>query len=424
MKVTINGTTYTALKNLSFSPEADMSGDSLPINEFSVQIKTDDSIATYQAAALYDDRDNLWANYWIMAAQKHDDGFVYIKAQTVIALLDKQVKDLNLYVNANFTDLVAECFAYVPANSYTIDSSFSSLKINGYVPEQTARERLQWLCFVAGAYVESAFSDKINIKPIDNTATLIPKEQTYWKPSVNSGDIVTKINVKAFSYVAGTPTPTDDWITDGTPQSYYIQTSTDYSITNNNAPSGTPKNEITIDNVTIVNPDNVSGILTRLAGYYFNSDTVAASVIDNADYVPGQKVVVQVNDEDLKQGFIKSASFAFGLQAKADIELVWTEDVTGGTLIVKSMFNGYCVAKKTYVFPVGHSYSFTNPYIDTMVTGRRYILRPQNASTSGTLSSGTTTIEVPYDLALDYKDSILNIVSVDDVVGGEVTEIG
>ena len=56
----INATNYTAIDNLSFSPEADLINDSLPINEFEARIFTNDVIAFGQWADLYDDQDHLY----------------------------------------------------------------------------------------------------------------------------------------------------------------------------------------------------------------------------------------------------------------------------------------------------------------------------------------------------------------------------
>ena len=72
MYVTIDLTDYSTIRNLSFSPQTDVTGNSLPINEFSVDIVTDDDISFGQYAELYDDLDNLWAKYWINYAERLD----------------------------------------------------------------------------------------------------------------------------------------------------------------------------------------------------------------------------------------------------------------------------------------------------------------------------------------------------------------
>lgn len=428
MYVVIDETEYTEIKGLTFSPEVDLTGNTLPINEFTVDIKTDDSIASWQYAELYDDRDNLWANYWIMKSEKVEKGIVRIVAQSLIAILDKQMMDLDTYNQASFGTLIAGVFAYAPQASYTIDSSFASTKIDGYVPEQSARERLLWLCFAAGAYVKSFFSEKIEILPISITPTLIPLEKTYWKPDVSYSDYVTRIVVKAYSWVQGTPTATDDWITDGTHQNYYIQTATEYALTNTYAPQGAPKNEVRIDNLTLITPDNASQILTRLANYYFNRATVDMSVIDNAEYLPGQKIYGYLGEDEMFQGFIQSEGFSFGLQAKADLHIIGFGAGTGilidsALLLIKGTWNDLIVCSRIYTFPVGYGYEVENAYVDMTLEGKRYILRPTTAKTSGTMTAGTTEVEVEYETALELASGVLYVVSVDELSGNEVVEI-
>lgn len=70
MKIVINSTEYTAFDGLSFSPEADLTNNSLPINEFEARIFTNAYISYGQWAQLKDDNNNLWANYWLRYAER------------------------------------------------------------------------------------------------------------------------------------------------------------------------------------------------------------------------------------------------------------------------------------------------------------------------------------------------------------------
>ena len=70
MKCVIGGNTYTAVDSLGFSPQADLTGNSLPINKFEVRLFTNDVISYGQFAELRDDLDNLWARYWISYAER------------------------------------------------------------------------------------------------------------------------------------------------------------------------------------------------------------------------------------------------------------------------------------------------------------------------------------------------------------------
>ena len=48
MYVKIDQTSYTDLRNLVYSPQTDITGDTIPINEFTVDIVTDDLITAGQ----------------------------------------------------------------------------------------------------------------------------------------------------------------------------------------------------------------------------------------------------------------------------------------------------------------------------------------------------------------------------------------
>ena len=59
---------YHKLRNLSFSPEADLIAQSLPVNQFACDIVTGDDVGMGENAELYDDMDHLFASYWVASA--------------------------------------------------------------------------------------------------------------------------------------------------------------------------------------------------------------------------------------------------------------------------------------------------------------------------------------------------------------------
>lgn len=183
MKIEIGGVIYTRLKSVSFPPSADLMGQSVPIDEFTADIITKDDIGIGRTAELWDDRDKLWAAYWIVYAERIDEQTLRIRAQSMLVLLDRDTLPPTMYNAEPVADVLVECFANTGAAvgvyEYELDSAFASATITGFCPEQTARTRLLWVCFAIGAYVRSSFSGKILIMPIDNTETLIPIDKTY-----------------------------------------------------------------------------------------------------------------------------------------------------------------------------------------------------------------------------------------------------
>jgi hypothetical protein len=278
--------------------------------------------------------------------------------------------------------------------------------------------RLQLVCFVIGAYVKTYFNGRIEILPLDDsTEVLIPLNKTFWKPSISYKDWVTSIKVRSYSYVAGTPSTTDEWVeADGVT---YVQTSQEVSLSNPDVPVTAPPNIISIDDVTIVNSSNVSAILSRLSTNYFNRMETDLSVINNGEYVPGDKVICYGSDDTLVAGYIASADFTFGLQAKSKIKLVPAEIKESANLEIRYMWDDFILRIAVFLLPVGYNYSVENPYIDLYLNNHRYIFRPLDEYATGTVVSGGVVDEEDCDVALDYYQGTVFVISVDEVTSSD-----
>lgn len=426
MYITVNNVDYTEIKNLSFAPQTDIVGDSIPINELLVNIMTDDSISVGQYVYLYDDLDHLWAKYWIIFAERIDKYTVQVKGQSQLKWLERDMMDAVKYTNKSVPALMAELFASVGSGGYTLDASFSSATVTGFCPKQSAKNRLQWVCFCIGAYVKSYFSDKIEILPIDDTVTTIPIEKTYWKPSIVYRDYITAINIVGYTFTQGTPQNTEEWVSDGT--NYYIVAKQNYSLSNPNVPQSVPTNEITFDGVYLVNADNVSDILTHLSTFYFNRVGLEAEVINNCEFEPAQRVEMYTGDLDIATGYIESCDFTFGLQAKSKVKLSPVDVVETTNLIITYLYGSKILGKARYNFPVSYAYTIENPYLDIMYGKNRYVYRPLAESAQGTIVAGTNTDSEAYDVALHlYRESgvleILSVTSVDSETEDESVEV-
>jgi hypothetical protein len=271
-----------------------------------------------------------------------------------------------------------------------------------------------WIAFTIGGYVKTHFNRTIEILPIDNTVTAIPIGDTYWKPSITYNSWVTAIRGHAYSFTLGTPSTTDTYVEDWIGNTYIV-TETAITIQNQNAPEAAPENVVDINGLYLLNSNNISGVLTRLTAWYFNRTEVDFDAINNGQYIPGDKVQVHLDDERIASGFITSATFAFGLQAKATMHLTGVEDVEAGKLKILYKYNGVQIGKKVYSLPVGYTYTITNPYIDKTMNKHRYVFRPLAESITGTMVAGTTTVAQNYAVALDLYKKVLHIISVDGI---------
>ena len=419
MYITIDETDYTTLKNLSFAPSADIIGQSIPINELQVDIVTDDDFGLGEIVELYDDVGLIWAHYYITYVGRVDANTVRIKAQDDIAMLDKITLPAVYHNSILVPDLldatiITEAGGISAPWPYYLDHTFDNAVIHGFFPEQSARERLLWVCFTIGAYVKTCFDNTLDIIALDDTPTIIPLADTYWKPTVNYKDPVTSIRIKEYDFTQGTPGTTDTYVTDGN-GTVYIVTETESVLYNSDAPAGALANEVTIEGVYTVNADNSSTILTRLSDWYFNRTEVDFEAINNRSYLPGDKVIMYADGDKMLSGYIDQASFTFGLQAKARMHLTGGADIIADKLTVTCTWNGVQVDLRTYTLPVGYEYSISNKYIDLNMNGHRYILRPTAAAVTGTMVAGGVSVEQTYAEALDLYDGTLHITNVDEI---------
>lgn len=420
MFVNINNKNYTKLRDLSFDPQADITGAEIVINQFVVTIKTDDVIEIGQEASLYDDKNRIWAKYWITDSDRYDEYSWTIIAKSQVLLLDRRKMPAKMYSGMSASSAIAEVMGSV---SYRVDSSVTGT-ITGFAPEQTARERLQWICFCLGAYVKSFFNDRIEILDVGEDLTVIPLQKTFWKPKISYDDYVSAIKLRLYTYRQGTPETTDKYVTPDD-QTYYIETTQDITIRNPNVPQSVPENVIEFNDVKLVNSGNASEIASRLSTYYFMRMEVDADVINNAEFKPAEKYAVYMNDSTLVEGYMKSASFSFGTQAKSSIKIGQARSIDAVRAVIQYLWDEMLILAQTYFFPKNYGFEVQTEYLEKYIDDHRYVFYPLTDSASGDTGEEGTTITIQNLPALDLCGGILSIINVDDVEQrNEVVEIG
>ena len=424
---------YDGVRVQSFAPQVDLTNDALPANEFVVDIITDDEIPAGQYAELRDDMDGLWAKYWIISAERQSADCVRVTARADIWLLDGVTLPAVMYSAVDVEDVLPAVMVrragagLVTPIDYSLAASLEGTKITGYCPQQSARERLQWLCTVVGAYVKTAFNTEIEILPIDTGAALIPVERTFMEPAptVTMDALVTEIRVTAFTFTEGTPGATDEYIEVG--GTYYIVGRQVISLENNEATSMDPDNPVVIDGLYLINSANASAILSWLAARYFVRAVVDADIIDNAEHVPGDLVTIHTDAQTMYGGHIEAATFAFGVQARASLHVVGATNIPGAALTITYRWDGNDLDVEDYFLPVGYAYSVQTRYIDATINGHRYIFRPTVTEVTGTMTSGGRAVTVTCVVALDLYNGTLHVVNVDGIttqtVGSDVVGV-
>lgn len=418
MYIIINQTTYTKFKNLSYAPQVDLTNNNLPINGFTVDIISDDEILYYNAE-LYDDLGNLFASYPIWKKEHIAANVTRIYARSELQMLDGVTLPEIMYDGDALVDIMDAVMVssvgagLVTTIDYTLDSTLEAVTLTGYCPEQTARERLQWICNAVGAYVKTFFNTEPEILPIDDTATLIPLNKTFMRPAVNIGDYVSAVRVTAYTFTEGQQTESEI-LGDNTSYPFplpWIATETAYEVANSVA--GDSDNPVEIDGNYLVNTSNASALLARLADRYFKRETITLDVINNAEYLPGERVTVYADRELMYTGYIDSAAFKFGKQTRSTLTLKGVEAVESAALTISYTWEGMTVALETHTLPVGHAYSISTRYIDTEINGHRYVLRPTQSAVTGTLTSEGAAATVTCETALDYHEGVLGVYDVD-----------
>lgn len=410
---------YTKISNLSFAPDIDLYALSLPINTFTVDIITDDEIAEFNYAELYDDLAQPWARYWITAADRISPGVVRLTAKSPLYTLEYATMAAEMYSAEPAADLIVDCIeasGQFGAGAVSIDSSLSNATITGYCPEQTARERLTWVLFAIGACARMSFDYTVRIAPIDDTTALISYNRTFWRPQITQTQWVTAVKVTAFTFTEAQSQA--EWEADDSSYRFplpWVCAEQEFTLTNDSAPAGVPENVVEVSELYLINSGNVNDILNRIAAYYFNRTEATLDCVNNREFLPGDKVMAYMAEDALITGYIASAAFKFGVQARSTLKLIGVEEVVGAELTINYVYSGGRIGQATYFLPVGYTFSIENPYIDRTHEGRRYIYRPQTANATGTMVSGSNTVTVNYDIALESHDDILIVHYVDGV---------
>lgn len=416
MYILYNDTRYRELKSLTFAPQVDILGNELVVNEFKAEIITDDDITIGKYAKLCGKSGRVWAYYRITEAQRLSQHSVTIKAQSDILILDRKALPAMMCNNTSAKTIINECFTTFGLTC-DIVSDLADVNLNGYLPEQTARQRLQWVCFVMGAYVQSFFNTKCTIKKIDDTITNITTDKTFYRPKLSYKDYVTSVTATAYSYTAGTPGNTDEWVKVG--NTTYIQTSQKASLNNSDVPLDAPANVVDLSGITIVNEDNVSGVLSRLADEYFNREQLSAEILNEGEVQPADMIRVFDGVKSLITGYVKSASFTFGNSSKSAVVLTQTVISDAVQVTLSYRYDGIEIDRETFNFPPNTDYTLQNSYVDVTAAGQRRVYLPLKKETKGNTGGGDTVKRVNCDIALEYQDNILSILSVDSVTQSE-----
>ena len=393
MKVKIYGTTHRDIRNLKYAPTVDITGSSIPINEFTVEIKTNNSpdwfVGLY--AYLYTDEGVYVCGYRISSARRVDDFFVEIVAQSRISDFDKIILPAVFYDNRPLNNVFRDC------GLYSFTSSAES--VTGYCPQQSARERLQWLCTIYGYWIEDFYSGLRAIRYGDRLFSY-SADSVYYLPHLERQRAYVKVSATVYRYEERTPTESDKWVyVNG---HYYVETAE----TIESGSADPEARTINFDGITLINSSNISGLLSRTIGYYSNPSVLTADVKAKESerlIEPGDEANVYYRENQRYRGTVESVSFSTGGDAlKASLSLIQPTSVPVYQTIIslQTKRHGRVVAIDTMTFylPSGN---FSINLEDRAVTekGITYYYEPDNRVFAARIVAGTNRFVVQYHLA-------------------------
>lgn len=400
--------TYTRIARVDFSPEVDIKLNSLPVDTFTADIITPDTLERGWLISLKNDVDTLFAKFKITKVQRINKDTLRVEAVSPLWLMDwwtVGAERIQTTAGAAVYDLFNGLpkSGYLSIIPYTLPNELANININGFAPEQTARERLLWLCLAMGAWVQQSFCNGLVFHALPNFSnhdltqgTLIPYKRTYWKPSTQLGDPVYVVWVELVGNISTDETTGTQSGTDENGTTYYWNLITHgYTNPDENAPGGS---EVKISGVSLLNNEYQQPTFSLIGALYQNRMEVSAEVINNGDIQPGDVVRVYTDEDLIYCGVVQQCTFTFGQQAKARLTVNAYPDELPIQIVRVSFTSGDVpLGQATEVYPEGDTWEVDAPTIDGYTPNTPSI----TGSTGGNYSIDYTKIPLKYIWAIN-----------------------
>lgn len=159
--------------------------------EYSFQVKQPLSV-TYN--------DKLLATVFVKTATRKSRYMWEVNAEDYIGIMNNVPFIGGMYNNVAAGEIVEEIFtvAKVP---YSIDGAFYDMPLSGHIQYTTCRDALMQVCFACMATVNTANSDIVEVKTLeDDVKQIIPLERIMQGQSFEDSDTVTGVELTAHTY--------------------------------------------------------------------------------------------------------------------------------------------------------------------------------------------------------------------------------
>ena len=300
-----------------------------------------------QVMKLYADNELMGA-YYIDTAKRTAANQYDIKAKDAIGIMAEQSFMGGMYNNELASVIIAEIFARCNLE-FELSEDLMSKTITGYIPIMTCRDALAWVCMAIGGVVNTAYSSKTVIKPIQTeTQRTIGINDQFVGASIETLSKVTGVSVEGYKYTTSNETielfndtlndtitvqfvePVHSLtITNGT----IIESNVNYAIikgtgttvlsakrynvstivsskTNSSLGSLDLQNIVELKNVNIINSNNIVEVRDKIYNYYLNNKQINTKVITGENKL-GDKVEIATVYEGTKTGIIEKMSTTY-----------------------------------------------------------------------------------------------------------------
>jgi len=424
MKITIGNQTYTEIFDITFAPEVNVLSEAVPINSFDAKIKTDDILNVFNlgdTAILKTDNDVVFASYKLSQVKRLSDEVIQIHAEDQLSQLDSITMPAFFYNDYSLDIAIYDLIRQVKAitdNEYepsiAIRQAESYPHIDGYCPEQTARERLQAMCFVTGYYMLTAYHPyDIVLMPVEELFGGDPDyiEEAYvmWRPENGDQNFVTDIKGEYFLLTETTQSlvdPVHEYVKTDTPVVRYYQVDRyHFSWKNPYTSSDVPKNQLELYNNMLINSDNVDNIKARMATIYGRNGglEMTVEIVDPTTYyVAGQLVAFPTGvGREIAIGYITSQNIIFGRNIKMEMTVKIIAYRQGYFITIQKKYGNNIIEWERHLMLAGHSYNISCGDIETGNELNRTVFSTTQTSVSGTMPEDDLTVDVQYFLALN-----------------------
>lgn len=341
------------LKDCKPYKETSLASDSLSIDYITYHVVSDTNLKTYfdysSPQMLYEDGENKGIFYFPDVVQESKRSYK-VTAYSVLKALSTMQHAGGIYTGETVEEVVLDICGPIPVIVKTI---LKDIKLYGWLPYTDARTNLSNVLFAIGGHLGTDLNGVLRVETLwDTPASTILPRRMYTGGSVNREPPVTSITVKEHQYYPGDE---ETQLFEGTAQEGDIitfsepahsLTSSGFEILESGAnyakvsagagtlhgkkyvhntrnitreiTTATSKNDIVIDNATLVSVTNSNAVTEWMVDYYACRETIENPIVADAEK-PGDVVMIyHPYDRKLVSACIRSADSTLSTITKSD----------------------------------------------------------------------------------------------------------